>query len=77
MDPYFTVKSALEIKFPNKGASSRWLRDQIPLGLRCVRVGGKLFFKESWIDEYIEKFEVENEAGKIDMIVNEVCGELK
>ena len=46
-DRWFTVKSALEEKIPKKGASERWLRDQLPKGLRHARVGGKILIKGS------------------------------
>ena len=63
MDRFLSIKAASKEKID---ASPRWLREQLKCGLRHIRVGGKLLIKESWLDEYLEKFEVnKNQVGDI------------
>lgn len=49
-----------------------WLKD----GLRHIRLpSGTILIKYSWIDEFLESFEVKQESSKVevDKIVKETC----
>ena len=72
MDRFLSIKAASKEKI---NASPRWLREQLKNGLRHIRVGGKLLIKESWLVEYLERFEVnENHVGDI---VDEICTDMR
>jgi hypothetical protein len=52
--------------------SPRTLRKWFESGLRYVKApSGALLIKLEWLDEFLEKFEVERTTNKIDQIVNE------
>ena len=44
-------------------------------GLRSIRVKGVVLSKTDWIDEFLEKHEVDH-GNDVDRIVDEVCKEL-
>lgn len=52
--------------------SERLLHEWLKGGLRSCKVGGCLLIKVEWIDEFIQKFEVQNTGKQVDEIVNEV-----
>jgi len=53
--------------------SERLLHDWLKGGLRSAKVRGCLLIKVDWLDEFIQKFEVQDNKGKdVDEIVNEV-----
>jgi hypothetical protein len=72
MDQWLDIKGISEKKV---AACPRWLREQLKNGLRHIRVGGKLLVKESWLDEYLENFEVNK--NQVDEIVDTVIRGLK
>ena len=67
MDRWLSIKSISEEKIQR--ASPRWTRDLLKNGLRHIRVGGKLLIKESWLDEYLEGFEVKSQELSQPMII--------
>jgi hypothetical protein len=71
MDRFLSIKATSEEKI---NASPRWLREQLKNGLRHIRVGGKLLIKESWLDDYLGQFEVQE--NQVDKIVDAVVKDL-
>ena len=73
MQGWFRVKQAAQYCGISERTLSEWLR----MGLRRAKVGGCVLIKREWLDEFIEKSEVESEAARVDKIVNEMLSEFE
>ncbi len=55
------------------GVSERTFRDWLKQGLKHIRLpSGTILIRYSWIDEFLEKFLIDNKLPNIDKIVEEI-----
>ncbi len=76
IDPgWFKVKLAGDYAGgASKGTVRTWIKER---GLRYIKVGGTVLIKRTWLDEWLEGFEVGQDRGtEVDKMVDEVMESL-